>query len=274
MNRIAVPFLIALFVGFGAAPVIAAPVVVVAQDGCSCKGMCPCHAQGWADRCQYCPGGGGSSRVELPSTAVEKEPVRIRISGEGAIDYAAVVKALDKVKGLENAKADAGLVTFEYTGRLEDLAGIERSLSSGKRTAVLVAPAMVQMSLTGAREADPAAMMEALKKTEGVRLPVVTRKEATVYADLDKVCPCKLAEDLRAGGFEPQLKSHADLRVALGGEGDADALKAALGSMPGVVRAAVDGGEVHMLATLKVKSKDVQRAVKEAGFTVEKIEGR
>lgn len=274
MLRIAAPCLIVLFAGFGAAPAMASPAAAPVAQACACQGRCPCHSQGWADRCQYCPGGGGSSKVERPSTAVEKEPVRIRISGEGDIDYAAVVKALDKVKGLEGAKADAGLVTFEYTGLLEDLAGIERSLSSGKRTAVLVSPAMVQMSLTGAREADPAATMEALKKVEGVRLPIVSKKEATVFADLDKLCPCKLAESLRAAGFEPQLKSHADLRLTIAGEGDADALKASLGSMGGVVRAAVEEGEVHLLATTKVKSKDVQKAVKAAGFSIEKIEGR
>jgi hypothetical protein len=142
--------------------------------------------------------------------------------------------------------------------------------------AFLINPARVVIGLRAQnREADVDALVTRFYSEFGARLANATRSSAEVYINLEATCVCRLLAAARDRGFDAQPQSHVDATIRLGGDGDLTRLMDALRRIDCVisVRASDDGASVGILAAGRLRERDLRRAVEDAGFRFEGIEG-
>lgn len=184
-------------------------------------------------------------------------------------------KALSKVPGVTHLVVGATEARMNYRGDWDDLCQIEYAAWRIRAKASLVEPAQCVIDFSIGRSAETKRLVEALSRVPGVLNAFIDDGQAVVIGPVAELDARKLPDVFAGAGFRYlALRSHR-LRTLSYAAWDADsqieALKGAIGGVPGVLRVDVDEAAKTISVLMMPRSArdlDLASAAAEAAFTV------
>lgn len=172
---------------------------------------------------------------------------------------------LEKVKGVTNVQVDerAKEVRCNFTGKIKDVANIERSCGNAGVCGTTISHARLVLAFKPLKGADVAKLKTAVQGVSGVKLSDVQAAAAEVYADLQQLSFDDLAKACEGAGFAVECKTHE--RVELGFVADATTdLEIALKDTRGVLICRIYSDKSEMITVKKVSDDTFKKVCEKA----------